>query len=140
MTPQQIDLVTSSWAAVRPMADSAAALFYARLFEADPSLRPLFRGDLQQQGRKLMAALDLAVAGLPRWERLQPVLRQLGARHAGYGVKPQHYDTVGAALLWTLQQGLAEGFSRDVGEAWAQAYAAVAAAMQDTAGVPQAAG
>lgn len=137
MSPKQIDLVTSSWAAVRPIADTAAGLFYARLFELDPALRPLFRGDLPQQGRKLMAALGMTVAGLPRWAQLQPVLRQLGARHIGYGVRPEHYDTVGSALLWTLQQGLGEEFTPEVGEAWAEAYGAVAGAMQETASVQE---
>ena len=124
---------------MRPIADTAAGLFYARLFELDPALRPLFRGDLQQQGRKLMAALGMTVAGLPHWPQLQPVLRQLGARHVGYGVRPEHYDTVGAALLWTLQQGLGSGFTPEVGAAWMRAYAAVAAAMQEPNTVPLAA-
>lgn len=130
MTPNQIQLVSTTWAAVRPISDTAARLFYQRLFELDPSLRPMFRGDLEQQGRMLMAALNLAVTGLSRWETLQPALCQLGARHAGYGVQPAHYDTVGAALLWTLHQGLGEACTPEVVEAWAAAYAAIAGVMQ----------
>ena len=99
-----------------------ATLFYARLFEIDPDLRRLFKSDLGDQGQRLLAMLGQAVALLDRPERLLPVLRQLGARHQGYGVQASHYATVGSALLWTLDQGLGEKFTPEVREAWTQAY------------------
>ncbi|HJZ45727.1 MAG TPA: globin family protein, partial [Roseiflexaceae bacterium] len=106
MTPEQIVLVQTSFAQVLPIADTAAALFYNRLFELDPSLKPLFKGDMREQGRKLIAMMSVAVHGLPRIETLVPVIEALGRRHAGYGVKDEHYATVADALLWTLEQGL----------------------------------
>lgn len=133
MTPRQIDLVRSSFAAVAPIADSAAALFYDNLFAADPQLRPLFRSDLGHQGQRLMTMIGAAVGLLDQPAQLLPVLRQLGSRHAGYGVQPRHYDTVGAALLKTLGQGLGEAFTPDVHAAWAAMYAVVAREMQAAA-------
>jgi hemoglobin-like flavoprotein len=103
MTPEQITLVQTSFGQVLPIADTAAALFYQRLFELDPELRPMFRGDMQEQGRKLMAMLKLAIDGLTRLDELVPAVQSLGRRHIGYGVRDQHYDTVAAALLWTLR-------------------------------------
>ncbi|HEY0823759.1 MAG TPA: globin family protein [Ramlibacter sp.] len=131
MTPHQIDLVQQSYAQVRPIAATAAALFYERLFQMDPSLRPLFRGgDMAGQGQMLMSMIGSAVAGLRNLGALAPVLRQLGARHVGYGVKTEHYATVGGALLWTLQQGLGEDFTPEVRAAWAAAYGLLADVMQ----------
>src|SRR5262245_56374071 len=122
MTPKQIMLIQTSFEQVVPIADTAAALFYGRLFELDPSLRPLFRGDMGEQGRKLMTTLKVVVNGLPRLEALVPAVQTLGQRHAIYGVKDEHYQTVGAALLWTLEQGLGEAFSPETKDAWATAY------------------
>ena len=122
MTPQQITLVQATFADVKPIATTAAELFYNRLFPLDPSLRPLFKGDMGQQGQMLMSMIGAAVSGLNDLERLAPVVRQLGARHVRYGVQPQHYATVGSALLWTLDQGLGEKFTPDVREAWTAAY------------------
>jgi hemoglobin-like flavoprotein len=102
MDAQQKYLVQSSFQKVAPIAETAASLFYGRLFELDPSLRHMFHGDMKEQGRKLMNMLTLAVRGLDRPEQLIPAVQMLGRRHTGYGVKPEHYDTVGAALLWTL--------------------------------------
>jgi hemoglobin-like flavoprotein len=102
MTPEQIQLVQSTWTKVRPIQETAAQLFYDRLFELDPSLKALFRGDIHEQGKKLMQVLDGVVMGLSQIDRLEPIVRQLGQRHVGYGVKDQHYVTVGEALLWTL--------------------------------------
>lgn len=130
MSPHQIDLVQQSFAEVKPIAAAAAELFYSRLFMLDPGLRPLFKGDMAQQGRMLMSVLGTAVAGLRNLETLAPVVRQLGARHVGYGVKTEHYATVGAALLWTLQIGLKEKFTPEVREAWASAYELLAEVMQ----------
>lgn len=122
MTPQQITLVQATFADVKPIATAAAELFYNRLFTLDPSLRPLFKGDMGQQGQMLMSMIGAAVSGLKDLERLAPVVRQLGARHVRYGVQAQHYATVGSALLWTLDQGLGEKFTPAVRDAWTQAY------------------
>jgi len=127
---EQKRLVQTSFEKVAPIADTAAALFYGRLFELDPSLRSLFTTDLQAQGRKLMHMLTLAVRGLDRLDELVPAVQALGLRHAGYGVKPEHYDTVAAALLWTLEKGLGEAFTPDVKEAWVAVYTLLANTMQ----------
>ncbi len=129
MTPEQIALVQSSFAAVRPIADVAAALFYDRLFELDPALRRLFHGDMRSQGRKLMGMLALAVEQLDQPDELLPAVRFLALRHQGYGVAPQHYATVGAALLWTLERGLGDGYTPEVRVAWTAAYMWLSDAM-----------
>jgi hemoglobin-like flavoprotein len=131
MNTTQKTLVQTSFAQVRPIADEAAALFYSRLFELDPALQPLFKGDMEEQGRKLMDMLTLAVKGLDRPEALLPVLATLGRRHAGYGVKKQDFETVGEALLWTLEQGLGPGFTPEVREAWTDLYRFVADTMSN---------
>jgi hemoglobin-like flavoprotein len=129
VTPDQITLVKESFAQVVPIADTAAELFYRRLFELDPSLRGLFHGDAGEQRRKLMQALTVVVHGLDRLESIVPAILALGRRHAGYGVQPAHFDTVGAALLWTLGQGLGPTFTTEVRDAWAAAYTLLAGAM-----------
>ena len=130
LTPAQIEFVQSSFRSVQPIAESAARLFYVRLFELDPSLRALFHGDMGEQGRKLMQMLAVAVASLNKLEEIVPAVEALGRRHRGYGVRDSHYATVGAALLWTLEQGLGEAFTPDVADAWAAVYGVVARAMQ----------
>ena len=139
MTPEQIRLVQTSWAKVVPIAPQAATLFYGRLFELDPSLKALFKSDLEAQGEKLMRAITLVVRSLERLHDLLPSIRALGQRHVGYGVQPAHYDTVGAALLWTLQQGLAEAFTAETSDAWAEAYNVLASVMKEAAEIEQAA-
>ena len=114
MTGEQITLVRESFEKVQPIADAAAALFYARLFDLDPSLEHLFKGDIVEQGRKLMQMLSVAVAGLDRLDRLAPALHALGARHVEYGVRDEHYQTVGRALVWTLKKGLGDDFTQPV--------------------------
>jgi nitric oxide dioxygenase len=133
MTRTQIALVQSTFAAVAPQADAVAALFYSRLFDLDPSLKRLFSSDMTEQGRKLMKMLALAVNGLDRLDDLVPAVRSLGVRHAAYGVVDAHYDTVGDALLWTLEQGLGAGFTPDVREAWTSVYGALASTMKNAA-------
>ncbi|HEY9433168.1 MAG TPA: globin family protein [Blastocatellia bacterium] len=133
MNMVQKELVQTSFEQVWPIADVAAALFYRRLFELDPTLQPLFKGDMNEQGRKLMEMLRLAVKGLDRPETLKPVLAALGRRHADYGVNKHDYETVGEALLWTLEQGLGPGFTPDVREAWEAVYVFAAGAMSDAA-------
>ncbi len=130
MTPQQITLVQATFADVKPIATTAAELFYNRLFTLDPALRPLFKGDMGQQGQMLMSMIGAAVSGLKDLERLAPVVRQLGARHVRYGVQAQHYATVGSALLWTLEQGLGDKFTPAVRDAWTQAYTLLSDVMQ----------
>jgi hemoglobin-like flavoprotein len=129
MTPIAISLVKESFRKIVPIADQAAAIFYARLFELDPDLRPMFRGDMAEQGRKLMMMLATAVGALDRLDQLVPVVRALGARHAGYGVAEEHYATVGAALLWTLEKGLGAEFTPAVREAWTNTYSLLANTM-----------
>ncbi len=122
MDQKQIDLVQDSFMKVAPIAETAAELFYQRLFELDPSLRSLFRGDMKEQGRKLMTMIAAAVRGLSDVEKLVPVLQSLGTRHSGYGVTIKDYDTVSAALLWTLEQGLGAAFTTEVRAAWIAIY------------------
>jgi hemoglobin-like flavoprotein len=129
MTPQQIALVRQSFAKVVPIREQAAALFYDRLFAIDPSTRPLFRGDMKSQGAKLMAAIGAVVKSLDRIDTMLDDLRALARRHDGYGVREEHYASVGTALLWTLEQGLGAGFTADVREAWAAAYGLLSGAM-----------
>ncbi|MEO7425034.1 MAG: globin family protein [Fibrobacteria bacterium] len=133
MTPTQIQLVQSTWNQVLPIADTAATLFYGRLFELDPTLRPLFKPDLASQKKNLMQTLAFAVGGLNNPEALLPAVKQLGKRHAGYHVKDEHYDTVAAALLWTLEQGLGAAFTPEVKAAWTAVYVTLADTMKQAA-------
>jgi hemoglobin-like flavoprotein len=129
MTPDQVRLVRKGFEQLAPIAEHAAALFYDNLFLADPRLRPMFKGSMQEQGRLLMQMLGAAVRLLDRPDELTPVLRQLGRRHAGYGVTTTHYVTVGSALMDTLELGLGETFDRPMREAWAAMYAMVSGTM-----------
>ena len=113
---------------MKPDAD-VAELFYQRLFELDPSLKPLFKGDMKEQGKKLMATLNLAVASLTKLEEIQPAVQDLGRRHVEYGVPDESYQTVGQALLDTLAKGLGEAFTDDVKEAWTQTYVTLSTVM-----------
>ena len=133
MTPEQIELVKSSWTQVVPISDTAAKLFYGKLFELDPTLKPLFKGDMAEQGRKLMRMVGTAVNGLDRLDQIVPAVKDLGVRHVAYGVKDTHYDTVGSALLWTLGQGLGDAFTPDVETAWATTYGLLADTMKSAA-------
>ena len=131
MNAHEISLVKTSFAKVAPIAEQAAALFYARLFELDPALRALFHGgDMTEQGRKLMQMISLAVNGLDRLEALAPAVRSLGMRHASYHVRDEHYDTVGEALLWTLGKGLGADFTAEMQAAWARTYWLLAETMK----------
>ena len=133
MTPNQIGLIKVTWDKVFPIADKAAELFYGKLFELDPELKPLFSGDMTEQGKKLMSTINLVVEGLENLEELVPAVQDLGVRHVGYGVKDEHYDTVAEALLWTLGQGLGDDFTDEVKEAWTAAYVVLATTMKDAA-------
>jgi hemoglobin-like flavoprotein len=129
MTPQQIALVEASFAKVAPIAATAADLFYARLFETAPDLRPMFPDDLSEQKNKLMAMLGTVVAGLRRLDTLLPAVQALGRRHAAYGVSAEQYAPVGGALLWTLEQGLGAAFTTEVKQAWTAAYTVLSQTM-----------
>jgi hemoglobin-like flavoprotein len=133
LTAAQKTLVQTSFATIIPIADDAAALFYQRLFELDPSLQAMFRGSMIEQRKKLMQMLTAAVKGLDRLEQLVPVVQDLGRRHANYGVAEAHYDTVGAALLWTLEMGLGTAFTAETREAWTAVYGLLATTMKDAA-------
>lgn len=135
MSPDQIARVQSTFETLKPAAPDVALAFYANLFAAAPQLQSMFHGDMAEQGRKLMAVLALAVAGLSNLPALLPAVRALGARHAGYGVEPEHYGIVGAALLKTLEDGLGDAFTADVRQAWAAAYGTLADVMVDASEV-----
>jgi nitric oxide dioxygenase len=131
MTPNQITLVQTSFAKVAPIAGVAADLFYDRLFASAPDVRRMFPNDLAEQKKKLMAMLGTAVAGLTKPDALLPAVRALGARHAGYGVTAEHFAPVGAALIWTLEQGLGEAFTPEVKAAWVEVYGVLSQTMID---------
>lgn len=133
MTPEQKNLVQKSFVKVVPIADQAAALFYAKLFMLDPSLKPLFKGDMAEQGKKLMRMIGMAVNGLDNLDKLVPVVEDLGRRHVPYGVKAEHYDTVGSALLYTLEEGLGADFTPAIKDAWAAVYGVLASTMRRAA-------
>ena len=134
MTPTQIQLLRQTWDEVAAMGADAALLFYARLFEIDPTTRRLFaEADLTAQSNKLMTALAGVVQGLDHLEILLPTLEDLGRRHTGYGVTDAHYDSVGAALLWTLEQAMGARWSAEAELAWADAYGFIADVMRNAA-------
>lgn len=133
MTPRQISLVQQTFEQVAPIAPTTAAFFYNRLFTLDPTLRPLFRGNMETQGKKLMASLALVAHGLDNPEQILAAIRHLGQRHVRYGVQAEDYETVGQALLWTLAQGLGDEFTAEVAEAWEAAYMLLADVMQEAA-------
>ena len=131
MTPAQTKLVQSTWSKIAPIGDAAARLFYDRLFEIDPGSRELFqKTDLAQQRLKLLQVLSVAVAGLDDLGRLIPIVEELGRRHAGYGVKDEHYDSVGAALIWTLQKALGPAWNSETAAAWTEVYGMLSGVMR----------
>lgn len=130
MNAEQIQLVRSTRKRILPMRTTVVELFYSKLFELEPRLRPLFKVDLERQGEKLIAMLDTAVRGLDHPHVLGPALRDLGQRHVRYGASENDYGTVAVSLLWTLEQGLADSFDADARRAWTEAYATIVALMQ----------
>ena len=133
LTQQDIALVRSSFANVAPIKDAAATLFYDRLFEMAPQVRGMFPDDLTEQKIKLMAMIATAVGGLDDLGALVPAVKALGARHAGYGTKPEHYQVVAEALRWTRGKGLGDGFTPEVEAAWTRVYGVLATTMQEGA-------
>src|SRR6202047_834124 len=140
MTPEQVKLVQQSFAQVVPIADKAAEIFYNRLFELAPAVKPLFRGDMAEQRRKLVATLAVVVGGLSDLPSVLPAASALAKRHVAYGAKPEHYPVVGSALLWTLDKGLGDAWTPEIAEAWTAAYGTLSGYMISEAyGRPQAA-
>lgn len=133
MTSEQINLVRESFEKVKPVAEEAAVLFYVRLFKLEPDLRRLFKKDIREQGLKLMQMIGFAVESLDRPDRIVSAVRDLGARHADYGVENRHYETVGAALLWTLEKALDEDFTAETKAAWAAVFSLLAETMKSGA-------
>jgi hemoglobin-like flavoprotein len=122
MTPQDVELVQSTFEKVRPISEAAARMFYGRLFEIAPEVKPLFKGDMAEQGRKLMATLAVVIGSLHSLPTILPAVSTLAKKHVEYGVKPSHYASVGAALLWTLERGLGAAWTPETAEAWTNAY------------------
>jgi len=129
MTPQQVQMVQASWEKCVPIADTAADLFYGKLFELDPSLRPLFPAEMGDQKKKLMQMITAAVRGLSNLDALVPTVQALGKRHKGYKVTAPMYDTVGAALLDTLEKGLGDAWNDELKTAWTLTYGTLAKVM-----------
>ena len=129
MTPEQKQLVQESWGKVLPIKEAAADIFYTRLFDQYPEVKPYFKGDMKEQGKKLMMMINTAVAGLDNLEAIIEPVKDLGKRHVDYGVKAEDYEKVGASLLWTLEQGLKDDFTPEVKEAWTVTYGALAELM-----------
>ena len=134
MSPEQKTLVQVTWRQLVPIADTAASMFYGRLFWIDPSARDLFDGvDLEKQRGKLIHALTMVVGALDRIDELVPTIADLGRRHAGYGVTDDHYDSVGAALMWSLEEGLGNAWTEEVKAAWGAAYDLLSGVMREGA-------
>lgn len=133
MTPEKIELVSSTWKQVLPISEKAAELFYGKLFEIDPAVKPLFKGDMVEQGKKLMQMINTAVNNISDVEKIIPALQDLGKRHIDYGVTEEHYTTVANALLWTLEQGLGDAWNDEVKAAWTETYMTLAGVMIEAA-------
>jgi hemoglobin-like flavoprotein len=134
MTPEQARLITTSWNSVASIADNAIEQFYNRLFEIDPSARALFRAtDMPEQRRKVIEALSLALQSLDDLAAPTPTLEELGRRHQRYGVAAAHYDSVGQALLWTLEQGLGAAWTPAVAAAWTELFGQLSSVMKRAA-------
>jgi len=133
VTPEEVSLVQSSWEKVAPISDTAADLFYGKLFELDPALKELFPDDMAEQKKKLMQTLAVCVNGLTDLGEIVPAVQTLGQRHVTYRVKDEHYATVGAALLWTLEQGLGDMYTPETANAWTTVYGVLADTMKQAA-------
>jgi hemoglobin-like flavoprotein len=133
MTPEQKQLVRNSFPGIAELSGPIAMLFYGRLFQMDPQLRPLFKQDIELQGRKLMDMLTTLTTNLDQFEELVPVLQALGQRHAGYGVRPEHYDQVTSALIWAFGTALDRDFYPELRAAWRTVIEVVATVMKEGA-------
>jgi nitric oxide dioxygenase len=140
MTPDQVKLVQQSFAKVAPISETAAVLFYDRLFEIAPQVRAMFPADMTEQRKKLMAMLAAVVNGLANLESILPAASALAKRHLAYGARAEHYPVVGSALLWTLEKGLGEAWTPELAAAWTAAYGTLSGFMiAEAYGRPQAA-
>jgi hemoglobin-like flavoprotein len=133
MTERHIEAIRNTFGMIEPTANTAMVAFYERMFELDPSMRRLFRVTVEEQGKKLAQVIAIVVKSLDRMEEILPAVRELGARHTQYGVTEQHYATGGAALLWTLEQGLGAAFTEEVKESWSLAYGTLIGVMMESA-------
>ncbi|MDP2903384.1 MAG: mechanosensitive ion channel [Methylovulum sp.] len=138
ISPDQVGIIQHTWSLVRPIADDAARMFYERLFQLDPSLKPMFHTEPKAQRIKLIGMLSLVVKGIGNLDNLMGTIQELGMRHVNYGVQDAHYDTVGAALLWTLEQGLGKEWTPEAKVAWSTAYGVLSSAMKSAGQVPYA--
>jgi nitric oxide dioxygenase len=129
LTDADIARVQASFKKVAPISDEAARIFYARLFEVAPSVQPMFKAPLEEQGRKLMATLAVVVNGLRNLEKIVPVAQKLAIQHVQYGVRPEHYQTVGECLSYTLQTALGDEMTPELESSWAKAYATLSRVM-----------
>ena len=130
MTPRQQNLIKESFGMVAPIADQAATIFYARLFELDPSLQRLFAStDMEAQRKNLMQTLTVVVKSIDRLDAIVPAVEALGRRHGGYGVTPEMFGTVGQALLDTLAVGLGDAFTTECRNAWVDAFGILSSVM-----------
>lgn len=136
MTPEQVVMVQESFKSVSPIAETTVDAFYARLFEMAPHIREMFPQDMKEQKKKLMVMLALAVVNLHDIDKIIGSIRSLGIRHRKYGVREQHYDIVGEALLYALKQGLGDKFTPQVQMSWTVAYGLLADTMKDAARNP----
>lgn len=139
MTPSEIKLVQDSFKKVVPIADTAADIFYARLFETNPEVRPMFSDDMAKQKKALMGTLAVAVGSLTDLESILPVVQELGVKHVGYGVKDEHYAVVGETLLYTLEKGLGDDWNPELKDSWTKTYVTLSTAMMDAANQSKAA-
>jgi hemoglobin-like flavoprotein len=133
MTDLKILAVKNTWSYIIFQAEEVGQLFYNKLFELDPSLRQLFRGNIEQQGKKLMDMLTMIISRLQRLEDIEKEVKALGHRHVGYGTKPEHYQSVGKALLWALENSLEEQWNEETRQAWTEAYNVMANTMLEGA-------
>lgn len=133
MNENTVAIVQQSWAKLVPSADEVGLTFYHKLFELDPKIRLLFRGDTHSQAKKLMHMLSMAISKLRNIETLIPILHELGTRHIEYGVEASHYDTVAAALLNTLEETLGDDFTFELKSAWVDVFSLVAGTMIEAA-------
>ena len=130
MNAEQVKLLRETFKSIEPMAQETGEMLYTKLFEIDPSLKPLFKGDLKTQAKMIMTAIGLAVAGLDQPDNLGQQVKALGTRHVNYGVQPRDVNTFGAALIWALEQTLGPAFTPEVKEAWVAAYGVLSVAMR----------
>lgn len=136
MTKEQIELIENSWDYVLMNSTEAGMIFYNKLFELDPTLRQLFKGDIKSQSQKLISLITFAVHKLRNLDEIIHDVKSLGARHKGYHVKPEHYATVGTALLWTLEKGMDAHWTAEMKEAWVTLYGVLSGIMMETYNEP----